>query len=90
MTIAALMFFIVFFATLFGRKVREGRLELIVSEPYRDEKVAFVSSFNPWLAGAAVMLLIAYGPPLTQTIRSNFPGAPPYSPDSPLPLTSNP
>ena len=34
MTIAALMFFLVFFATLFGKRVKQGDLELIVSEPY--------------------------------------------------------
>ena len=35
--------------------------------------------FTPRLAGAALLLVIAYAPPITQTIRSNFPGAPPYS-----------
>ena len=38
MTIAALMFFVVFFATLFGKVTRQGALELIVSEPYHDER----------------------------------------------------
>ena len=33
----------------------------------------------------AVEKAIAYAPPITQTIRSRFPGAPPYSPNSPLP-----
>jgi hypothetical protein len=32
--------------------------------------------FTPRLAGAALLLVIAYAPPITQTIRSNFPGAP--------------
>jgi hypothetical protein len=35
--------------------------------------------FTPRLAGAALLLVIAYAPPITQTIQSNFPGAPPYS-----------
>ena len=85
MTIAALIFFLVFFATLFGRSTKQGALELITSEPYHDEHVPAVQSFTPWLAGAALLLVIAYAPPITQTIRSHFPGARAYSPDSPLP-----
>ena len=88
MTIAALIFFVVFFATLFGRATREGRLELIVSEPYHDESVPAVQSFTPWLIGAALLLIIAYGPPISQTIRSNFPGAPAYSPASPISISA--
>ncbi|HJX98856.1 MAG TPA: cbb3-type cytochrome c oxidase subunit I [Chthoniobacterales bacterium] len=91
MTIAALMFFIVFFATLFARSTRQGALELVVSEPYHDENVRAVQSFTPWLVGAALLLVIAYTPPIVQTLRSNFPGAPPYTPDRPTPInTSNP
>ena len=88
MTIAALMFFIVFFATLFSKPVKQRALELIVSEPYYDERVPAVQTFTPWLAGAALLLVIAYAPPITQTIRSNFPGAPPYSQDNPRPISS--
>ncbi len=90
MTIAALMFFVVFFGTLFGRPVKRGALELIVSEPYHDERVPAVQSFTPWLVGAALLLVIAYAPPLAQTIRSHFPGAPPYSPQRPVPLSVAP
>ena len=88
MAIAALIFFIVFFATLFGKRTKQGALELIVSEPYHDERVPWVQSFTPWLAGAALLLVIAYAPPIAQTIRSNFPGAPPYSPDNPRPISA--
>ncbi len=86
MTIAALIYFVVFFATLFGKPVKQGALELIVSEPYHDEQIPAVQSLTPWLAGALLLIVVAYAPPLTQTLRSNFPGAPPYSPDSPVPL----
>ena len=88
MAIAALIFFFVFFATLFGKRTKQGTLELIVSEPYHDERVLWVQSFTPWLAGAVLLLVIAYAPPIAQTIRSNFPGAPPYSPDNPRPLSA--
>jgi len=87
MTIAALMFFIVFFATLFGKSTKQGALELIVAEPYHDEQVRAVQSFTPWLIGAALLLVIAYTPPIAQTLRSNFPGARPYTPDRPTPIS---
>jgi cytochrome c oxidase subunit I len=86
MTLAALMFFLVFFATLLGRSVRQRALELVTSEPYHDERVRAVQSFTPWLVGAALLLVIAYAPPIAQTLRSNFPGAPAYDPGSPLPV----
>jgi hypothetical protein len=84
------MFFIVFFATLFSKRAKQGGLELIVSEPYHDERVPAVQTFTPWLAGALLLLVIAYAPPIAQTIRSNFPGAPAYSPDNPMPRSIAP
>lgn len=89
MALAALIFFIVFFATLFSKSSRERALELIVSEPLHDEHVPAVQTFTPWLAGTALLLIIAYAPPIAQTMRSHFPGAPPYSPDNPLPLKTS-
>ena len=90
MAIAALMFFVVFFVTLLRRSQSRGALELIVSEPYHDERVPAVQSFTPWLAGAMLLLVIAYAPPIAQTMRSNFPGAKPFTPDSPLPVSTGP
>ena len=90
MTLAALMFFIVFFTTLFGKAHKEGALELIESEPYHDEPVPAVQRFTPWVVASVLLLIIAYAPPIVQTLRSNFPGAPPYSPDSPAPLKLGP
>jgi cytochrome c oxidase subunit 1 len=92
MTLAAVMFFLVFFVTLFAKSARQPALDLIQSEPYHDEHVRAVQSFTPWLVGATLLLIIAYTPPIAQTLRSNFPGARPYSPGSPLPVnaTRNP
>jgi len=87
MSLAALMFFVVFFATLFGKRATEGANDLIVSEPYHDERVPAVQSFTPWLMGTFLLLIIAYAPPITQTLRSNFPGAPAYSPGNPRALS---
>jgi len=89
MALAALMFFLVFFATLFARSARKPALDLIESEPYHDENVRAVQSFTPWLVGTMLLLIIAYAPPIAQTLRSNFPGARPYSPGSPLPVQTS-
>jgi cytochrome c oxidase subunit 1 len=86
MAIAALMFFIVFFVTLFSRSTKAGALELVVSDPYHDEQVRAVQSFTPWLVGTALLLVVAYTPPIAQTLRSNFPGARPFTPDRPTPI----
>lgn len=86
MTLAAVMFFLVFFGTLFGRKTREASLDLIESAPYHDEQVPAVQRLTPWLAGALLLLIIAYAPPIAQTLRSGFPGARAYSPESPAPM----
>jgi cytochrome c oxidase subunit 1 len=90
MAVAALIFFIVFFVTLFSRSTKQSNFELIVSEPYHDENVRAVQSFTPWLAGAALLLVIAYAPPIAQTLRSDFPGARPYAPDNPVPVKVGP
>ena len=81
------VFFVVFFFTLFGKKVNEVGLEFPLSQPYHDEQVPAVQSFRPWIVASLVLLAIAYVPPLLQTVRSGFEGAPGYSPDSPIPLS---
>lgn len=86
MAMAALIFFLIFFATLFSRRTSEDALELIVSEPYHDEQVRAVQSFRPWLIGAALLLIVAYAPPIAQTLRSNFAGARAFTPDNPVPV----
>jgi cytochrome c oxidase subunit 1 len=88
MAIAALIFFVVFFTTLFSRSTKPSTLGLLVSEPYHDEQVPWVKSFTPWLAGALLLLVIAYAPPIAQTLRSGFPGARAFTPDRPLPLSA--
>ena len=90
MTIAALMFFVVFFATLFARPNKSAAFTLIESEPYHDEQVPWVQRFTPWLAGAVLLLIIAYAPPIAQTLRSDFPGSRPFSPESPAALKLKP
>src|SRR5579863_4811633 len=50
MTISGLLYFIVFFGTVFSKKRTTGVLEFPETESYHDEKrIRFFDSFKPWL-----------------------------------------
>jgi cytochrome c oxidase subunit I len=83
MALAMLCFFIVFFATLFGRKVRAPALELPEAEAYHDEALAMVRNFTPWVVAAIVLLVVAYAPPLYEIIAGPTQAVPGYDPGSP-------
>lgn len=85
MFVAMALFFLVFFATLLGKRVSEPALEMPVSEPYHDEDVRGVQRLTPWLAGAMLLLILAYTMPFVTIFRDGYDGAPAYSPASPLP-----
>ena len=86
MTIAALFFFIVFFGTVFSKKTSEEQLSLPVSEALHDEKrIPLFDTFKPWLVTMAVILVISYTPALINAIKNPGPGAPRFTPDSPIP-----
>ena len=74
MTIAALIFFVVFFATLFGKGARQGDAELIVSSLFT-MSVCPRCKLPPWLIGAAPRhrLRAAYCP----NHPGGFPARPP-------------
>lgn len=90
MTVAALLFFIVFFGTVFSKPREEAMLELPVSEALHDEKrIPLFDTFKPWLVTMAVILVIAYTPALIDALRNPGPGAPRYTPDNPAPAETN-
>jgi cytochrome c oxidase subunit 1 len=90
MTVASLMFFIVFFGTVFSKRREEPVLELPVSETLHDEKrVPLFDNFKPWLVTMAVLIAIAYTPAIYDSLRNPGPGAPRYTPDNPVPAESN-
>lgn len=84
MTVAMAVYFVIFFATLFGKKRTESELSFPVSEPYHDEDVPVVQTFKPWIVASVILLVIAYVPPFLEVIRGRYAGAPAYSPGSPL------
>jgi cytochrome c oxidase subunit 1 len=90
MTVAALLFFVVFFGTLFSKPREEAVLELPVSQPLHDEKrVPLFDKFKPWLVTMVVLIVIAYTPALIDSVKNPGPGAPRFTPDNPVPAESN-
>jgi len=84
MVIAMLLYFGVFFGTLFSKKSAAPVLELPASEPYHDEDVAAVQNLRPWLVAAVLLLILAYTMPFVELARGKYEGAPAYDPGSPI------
>ena len=87
MTVACVLFFVVFFGTVFSKRKEEPLLELPVSEAYHDEKrIPLFDRFKPWLVTMAVILVISYTPALINAVQNPGMGAPAFSPDNPVPI----
>jgi len=86
MTVSALLYFVVFFGTIFREKTEESILDFPVTDAYHDEKrVSFFDSFKPWLIIMIVIILIAYVPALIDVFKNSGPGAPTFLPNNPTP-----
>ena len=91
MFIAGVLFFVVFFGTMLGKRKEEPILELPVSEAYHDEKrIPLFDRFKPWLVTMAVILVIAYTPALINAVKNPGAGSPPYLHDNPVPVQNQP
>jgi cytochrome c oxidase subunit 1 len=84
MFVAMLAFFVVFFASLLSRKVREPSLELPTAEAHHDGELSALRNFTPWVVAAVLLLVVAYAPPIYQVLQNQGQGAPAYDPDSPV------
>jgi cytochrome c oxidase subunit 1 len=91
MTIAACMYFAVFFKTLFSKKVYEdGLVELPETEAYHDEEnIGVFRNFTPWVIAALVIIAFAYYGPIKNAIDNNVKSSPTYLPGTPTPLQHN-
>jgi cytochrome c oxidase subunit 1 len=87
MTVAACLFFIVFFGTIFSRQRNPAKLELPVSEALHNEKrIALFDTFKPWLVTMAVIIVLAYVPAFIDASNNPAVGAPQFTPDNPVPV----
>lgn len=86
MALAMLLYFLVFFTTLFSKKVREEAIDFPISEAYHDEKPGVFANFKPWVAIALVLIVATYIPVFIDVNRSTAFGAPGYDPHIPMPM----
>jgi cytochrome c oxidase subunit 1 len=86
MFIAAMLFIVVFFGTIFRKKSFEPQLELPYSEAYHDEKrIPIFDRFKPWLVTMGVIIIIAYTPAIYNAITNTGLKAPRFEGDNPVP-----
>jgi len=88
MTIAFIFYFTSIMGTIIGKRVKERAIEFPVAEPLHNEKhIAIFHTFKPWLAIMAVVIVLAYTPAIANALKNTGRGAPPYNPDSAIPVT---
>ena len=85
MTISMIFYFIVFFKTLFAKKVEEPSISFPTAEAYHDENIGFVQKFTPWIIIAVIIIAFAYYGPIKQAIENPSEKSPPFLPESPVP-----
>ena len=83
MALAMVFFFVVFFATLLGRRARAGVGATDLRGPPRRRR-ALVLDFRPWVIAAVVLLAIAYIPPIYEVVTGPTQVVPAYDPSSPV------
>lgn len=89
MFIAGMLFIVIFFGTIFRKKTEPAALHLPVAEAYHDERrVPIFDKFKPWLIAMAVIIVIAYVPPIIDSLKNSGPKAPPFEINNPAPVVS--
>ncbi|HMR90945.1 MAG TPA: cbb3-type cytochrome c oxidase subunit I [Chitinophagaceae bacterium] len=89
MFIAGMLFIVIFFGTFFRKKPGPAALHLPVAEAYHDERrVPIFDKFKPWLIAMAVIIVIAYVPPIIDSLKNSGPKAPPFEINNPAPVVS--
>lgn len=87
MTVSALCYFIVFFGSIFGKKTEESEIYLPVAESYHKEKYnPYLENIRPWYVAMVIVILVAYIPAISDTLKYTGSDAPPFNPDNPVPL----
>lgn len=82
MTIAFLLFFISFVATMLSPATEEDGIEYPVTEVLHEEKrIAIFHTFKPWVALMITMIFVAYVPAISNVLKYTGENAPPVLPD---------
>ncbi len=82
LTVSGVLFFTVLIMTaLRGQPAAEGEVDVPLAEPLEDEAVpTYLDRFRPWVIGAAVLVLLAYGPAVVQLVSVANPVSPGFRP----------
>jgi cytochrome c oxidase subunit 1 len=89
MFIAGMLFLVVFFGTMLKKQTEAAMLEFPVSENLHNERrIPLFDSFKPWLVTMAIVLVIAYVPAFLDATKNPGPGAPRFTPDNPVPVST--
>lgn len=87
MFVAICFYFLIILGTLFAPKTKEATLEFPDSEiVHQERRIPFLDNFTPWLIIMIIVILLAYIPAFMDVFDLTGPGAPPYSPENPIPL----
>jgi cytochrome c oxidase subunit 1 len=88
MTISALLYFISFFGTVFGKRVHTPALDIPVYEDLHEEKkIPLLLNMKPWIVIMVVLIAISYIPAITQVVKNSNKATGKYSVDNPVSST---
>ena len=67
-----LLYFVIVLGTMFGSRKAAQPSEMPVAEALRDpsETPAWLDTWKPWLIVTILLILLSYGPPLTELVRN--------------------
>ena len=86
MGLAFVFYSISFVSAWLSKRQEAGGLFFPTAECYHDEKrLALFDTFKPWLIIMIAIIIIAYVPAILDVLDYTGSGAPPYTPDNPLP-----
>ncbi len=88
MGLAAIIYFVVFFATWFSKPVREaGTIEFPTAEAlHKFSGMKWLDSFTPWIIILVILILINYGLAIYDVLTSTYGASPGFLPNSPVPV----
>ncbi|MGL4346537.1 MAG: cbb3-type cytochrome c oxidase subunit I [Chitinophagaceae bacterium] len=91
MTGSMLVYFIVFFKTLFSKSVNESNViefpEIELIHP--EKKISIFQKYTPWVIILILAIIISYTPAIIQTTQTTVKDAPGFMPNSPTPISSS-
>lgn len=81
LTISGVLFFVVLIMTAWRGQPAEREVDVPLAEPLHDEAVpAYLDRFRPWVIGATVLVIMAYGPAIVQLVSVANPASTGFTP----------